>query len=202
MSQRKRSHYKAVNKGSDYLFHKALRKYGVDAFEWSILYDGFDSDDLDVLERRAIEKHNGLVPDGYNLREGGTNGYRHSEETRNKIRDKARARATTPEGRLHLVSNGRLIKGKKRTPDKYGFLGKRHTEESKNKMRDSAIVANTPEVRAKKSASLRQAFAKKPRRAKTELEKENLRNKMRLQWQDPEYRGRVMAARQSSRLER
>jgi len=49
----------------------ALRKYGKDAFEDSILYEAKDSEDLNLAEIRLIKEENTLYPNGYNLMPGG-----------------------------------------------------------------------------------------------------------------------------------
>ena len=90
--------------------------------------------------------------------------------------------------------------GKKHGPNK-NFLGKRHSEESKQRMRDAAkVIQNRPDVRERKSVSIRLALQKKPQRKKTEAEKENLRAKMKAAWDDPVYVEKVMKARELARL--
>ena len=84
LGQRKRGHkYEAFRRGTVTHFYNALRKYGWDSFEWSILYEvKRDAPELiDELEQKYI---NELSPE-YNSRAGGQNGYRHSEETKRKI---------------------------------------------------------------------------------------------------------------------
>lgn len=67
-----------------YLKH-AFKKYGVDNFELKVVIICFD-EDMNRYEIDYIRKYHTLVPNGYNLREGGNNG-KHHEETKNKIRD-------------------------------------------------------------------------------------------------------------------
>ena len=67
------------------VIHKAIKKYGWDNFEWQVLWEGKENPDdpfyLDRMERRYMNEYK---PE-YNMREGGQNGYRHSEETKRKI---------------------------------------------------------------------------------------------------------------------
>ena len=50
-------------------FHRAIRKYGIDNFEYSILevIDTEDWDEVNKLESKYIKKENTIVPNGYNL---------------------------------------------------------------------------------------------------------------------------------------
>ena len=87
---RKHAHKSAAKKGSDRIFHKAIRKYGWDAFEWEILEE---SDDLEYLlnerEEYHIRQNNSYYLDGngYNMTYGGeaTLGWHPTEETKIKI---------------------------------------------------------------------------------------------------------------------
>jgi group I intron endonuclease len=63
----------------------ALKKYGIDNFNFKLICICFDSD-LDNVEIEYIEMLNTLVPNGYNLRQGGNKG-KHSEGTKKKISD-------------------------------------------------------------------------------------------------------------------
>ena len=55
------------------IFHKAIRKYGYENFEYTILATTEDSEALNLLEEFFIEKYNTLVPNGYNIESGGNN---------------------------------------------------------------------------------------------------------------------------------
>ena len=67
-------------------FYNAIKKYGYDSFEFSILADGIaPGSELDARESEYISLLNTVSPNGYNLRSGG--GARHyiSEESRKRI---------------------------------------------------------------------------------------------------------------------
>ena len=68
-------------------FDRALSKHGVENFEWEIIYEASDAEELNEKEIYFIQKYNTLKPNGYNVTIGGNsfNGYRHSDETKNKI---------------------------------------------------------------------------------------------------------------------
>ena len=72
-AKRKRDHRCAANNGSvkGSAFHSAIRKYGYNSFEYTILHSGKTKEDLNVLEQIEIEKYNTLSPFGYNLKTGG-----------------------------------------------------------------------------------------------------------------------------------
>uniref|UniRef100_A0A6M3KKH2 GIY-YIG domain-containing protein n=1 Tax=viral metagenome TaxID=1070528 RepID=A0A6M3KKH2_9ZZZZ len=72
--------------GSGIAFKCALRKYGKDNFEKTILVDNVSClSELNKLERDFIQKYDCIVPNGYNLDLGGTNKGRMSEVTKTKI---------------------------------------------------------------------------------------------------------------------
>lgn len=63
--QRKRNHiHEAFIKGSDYYFHRSLRKHGIEAFTYEILEE--DVDNLDARENHYIDQFNSIWPNGYN----------------------------------------------------------------------------------------------------------------------------------------
>jgi len=68
----------------------AIKKYGVDNFEFKLVCITFDNQ-LNDMEIKYIEKYNSLVPNGYNLRRGGNSG-RHHAETKQKITDTLKQR--------------------------------------------------------------------------------------------------------------
>ena len=65
--------------------HKAIQKYGCEAFSVEIIrYPGISHEALNAVERWWVRRLQTLSPAGYNLTEGG-DGSKHSEETRQKI---------------------------------------------------------------------------------------------------------------------
>jgi group I intron endonuclease len=93
----------------------AIKKYGIYNFEFKLICVCFDND-MDKFENDYIKKYNTLVPNGYNLREGG-NGGRHNEETKQKISESLKNRTD-------------IIYSKNQ-------LGRPHTEEIKKKISNS-----------------------------------------------------------------
>jgi group I intron endonuclease len=71
----------------------AYKKHGIDKFKFQIICICFDKD-CNIYEEEYIKKFNTLVPNGYNLREGGKNSRQHPE-TIQKISDKLKGRRLT-----------------------------------------------------------------------------------------------------------
>jgi group I intron endonuclease len=67
-----------------YLFKSAIRKYGIDSFEWEILENCSSIEDCCDKEIYYINEYNTISPNGYNLTKGGNGGIQ-SEETKIKI---------------------------------------------------------------------------------------------------------------------
>jgi group I intron endonuclease len=79
-----------TRKNKQYPLYRAIAKYGVDNFEWEILYQSDDRDHtLNVIEEQMIKKHNTHFREGhgYNMTYGGegTKGWVPTEETRKNI---------------------------------------------------------------------------------------------------------------------
>lgn len=67
-------------------FSKAIEKYGEEAFEWEVLATTESVDMLDRLEIMYISEYQSTDPSkGYNLTSGGSNGYSHSDITKERI---------------------------------------------------------------------------------------------------------------------
>lgn len=76
------------------LLKASMKKYGIDKFKFEILIICFDKD-LVKYEKEYIKKYNSKTPNGYNILDGGQlgngmTGYKHSEETIQKIKEKGR----------------------------------------------------------------------------------------------------------------
>jgi len=82
-------------------FYQALRKHGFHSFEWSIIFDGVDDEELDLFEIDAISVYRTIVPFGYNLREGGSRG-KHSDATKRIIGNQHRGKTISDETREKL----------------------------------------------------------------------------------------------------
>lgn len=109
-----------------YELDRAIKLYGIDNFDYSII-ETFSSENLDEVnewmdktEEFYIKKYNSLSPNGYNLLSN-RNHPEFSEITRKRISE--------------------ACKG-----EKNGFYGKKHTSESREKMRISAAKRNNENI--------------------------------------------------------
>ena len=93
----------------------AIQKYGKDNFSIELICTCID-EELNEKEKYYIEQFNTVVPNGYNLKDGG-NSSRHNDETKKKISES-------------LLLNKNRVSARAQ-------LGKPHTEEIKNKISES-----------------------------------------------------------------
>ena len=71
LRERQLEHLRHLDTENTY-FHRAIKKYGAENFEWSIVDDSAE-DELELQQQESyyIEKYNTLAPDGYNITTGG-----------------------------------------------------------------------------------------------------------------------------------
>lgn len=88
LEERKLNHFtKSRSKNSKhyfYVFKEAIRKYGLDSFDWEVLCNCNSKQECCEKEKQFIKEFNTISPYGYNLTEGG-NGGMQSKETKFKI---------------------------------------------------------------------------------------------------------------------
>ena len=114
----------------------AMKKYGIDNFDFKLICICFDND-LDKYECYYMNKYNTIVPNGYNLRQGGNSG-RHNEETKKKISETLKNRTDIVRckiGKPHTDEN------KKRISE--SLKGIKQTQESIQKRREIRVIALT-----------------------------------------------------------
>lgn len=109
---RKSCHKSDARKGSMYHFHKAIRKYGEDSFEWELL---FQSEQVDLIldaEVFYIKMFDSFGTKGYNgnIGGGGMAGRKHTETSKEKMSETRRKKSIKP------------------------WLGKNRSEETKRKI--------------------------------------------------------------------
>jgi len=160
LGYRKSQHYHAVRKGSNLLFHKALRKYEPSDIIWEII-DTTDS--FESLRKKEIEYVLlfNTFKRGYNMTRGGDNltpmsderkqklskemkgagnfmyGKKHSEETRLKISEANKGLLNGykcgPWSDERKTRQKEARKGWKFQGDRFDWTGRKHTEETKKK---------------------------------------------------------------------
>ena len=121
MEKRRKGHEHAAEKGSKLPFHRALRKYGFENFEWIILFGDLEEEEIDEFEMICIKKTKTKAPNGYNLTDGGDGGNtfegrKHTEEAKRKIKE-----GRTPEIIERVAS---FHQGRKRSKETRGKISK------------------------------------------------------------------------------
>jgi group I intron endonuclease len=143
LEDRWRQHRK---KSSTCLYLKrAFEKYGIDNFIFEMICC-CDNEEFDKLEIHYMIEFNSIVPNGYNLREGGNSG-RHNEETKKKISDALKGRTDifrhqlgkpiTEETKKKISD---ALKGRTdiiRNHNHFRTTGMHHTEKAKKQMSES-----------------------------------------------------------------
>ncbi len=161
-----------------YAFVNALRKYGLDGFNWQVICICPNIDSLNEQEEYYIIYYNTMDRGiGYNMQSGGANNLL-SDDTKDKIRQKALGRKTS-----------------KKTKEK---LSKYHTgmvmnisDEWRNQLRDKWGGKNNPMYNSHRTG-IDNPFYGKTHSDKT---KKDLSNKIKMLWQDPVYRAKQMRYR-------
>lgn len=159
------AHCKRASLRSDTALHRAIRKHGIEAFEWKELVFSEDLSVLKNLEKVLIRELGTRSPDGYNLTDGGDGLLNPTDETRSKIGAAQRGRkrpARTDEyrqklrqARQSLMSSSKAPAFRKKLSDAKkksfsgtagdeikrkigsGNRGKKLSEEWKEKLRES-----------------------------------------------------------------
>ena len=136
---RKAQHrYDALVQNSDAVFHRAIRKYGWDSFIYGVIEQ---TDDIN-REVHWIEQLN-TYHEGYNATTGGAENYIISEESRERMRTKAKGRTHTQEtkDKIGASSKGRTLSDSARAKvsaankGREGYWkGKKLTQEHKDKI--------------------------------------------------------------------
>lgn len=116
------------NDKSDRPFLNAIKKYGIDNFEWEVIDEASSLGELDEKEIYWINEHNSLTPNGYNVLGGGQKKIITSEEFCKRISEGLKK---SEKWQKTLNSNDYKEKVK-------NFImsskGKKFTEEHKNKI--------------------------------------------------------------------
>jgi len=125
-------------------FCNALKKYGVDRFEWIILEECDSKEQMDEMEFHYIKQYD-TYDNGYNLTYGGdsgTLGYTHTEKTKEKMRK--------PKSMEHRRNLSKAAKNRKMSKKEREHLseifsgkgnpmyGKKHSIESIQKMSEKS----------------------------------------------------------------
>lgn len=127
LKERKKEHLKqAKAKRDNMYFHRAIRKYGKNAFEWKIIENHEDEDVLNKLERLHISRYESMDSFwGYNLREGseGKSGWNHTSESKKKMSETKKGKKQT---KAQRKKNSKKAHGK----GLFGFTGITYKEKN------------------------------------------------------------------------
>ncbi|MCY4652244.1 MAG: GIY-YIG nuclease family protein [Dehalococcoidia bacterium] len=122
LEQRRQKHLNASrHTQSNSIFHKALKKHGVDSFDWEVLHQTPNIElAKDELEKEYIAGHGTKTPHGYNLTDGGEGvaGHAMPDRARESISKTLTGRKRAPFTEAHKQRISDAAKG--RTPHNKG----------------------------------------------------------------------------------
>jgi len=120
------------------LLSRAIKKYGKDDAVITVLADGYEWNDLCLMERRAIIEHKTKAPNGYNVTDGGegTCGVKISEKQKSTISAVHKGYPKSPEHRAKLsaANLGKKLPFEQIEKMSLSQKGRKHSKETKEKM--------------------------------------------------------------------
>lgn len=133
LEHRRSEHLKDARRNSPTHFHRALRKYGADAFNWCTLYL-CSSPTLTSLTERMMIKQFDTYQTGYNMTTGGESNWTKvvSDATRKKLSEAGKGRRVSQSTRKKMSqsSKGRIFTNSHR--EKLSQANKRRWQEGGN----------------------------------------------------------------------
>lgn len=132
---RVREHKRDFNRLNFYLY-SALRKYDFENFQWSILEDNIQPEDLNDREKYWIKELNTFAPNGYNLTSGGGQGREVSLETRRKISNSRKGIVFSEEHRrnMSIARKSKTFSEQHKRSLSLAQIGRKHSQETKDKI--------------------------------------------------------------------
>lgn len=153
-------HRAAARNGDEKPLYRAMRKYGIKNFKYKVMLINIPIEQLDFYEKLWIKKLNTLVPNGYNLTEGGSitelhgeknpsfgktpwnKGIPRSQEVKEKIRESWTKERREQYSKYFTGENnpmyGKHPKGLSRYGEDNPFFGKKHTEKTRQKIKEKS----------------------------------------------------------------
>lgn len=124
---RKKEHLASACLGSRLAFHCAIRKYGFEAFEWSVQLEIHDITDelqarkyLNEREREMIRLFETFGPKGYNMTEGGDGGSLPGRV----VSEKTRAKISVVAKKRYVEGHGAFMRARRKKGVEHPFAGK------------------------------------------------------------------------------
>lgn len=172
------------NKGCPAL-RDAVKKYGIENFEFSVLIICFD-DERFKYEKEYIKKYNSVVPNGYNITNGGEGGgfqgKKHTEQMKTDLRNKSKQKyIDNPELKTQISERNKIIMKNPEIRDKIkngllnsekwkkakeenragNYKNNKHSEEMKNKISEGVKkhYANNQKTKNKISEGMKKYHA-------------------------------------------
>jgi group I intron endonuclease len=169
LDERKLTHLNS-SKFAKSKFHKALKSYGIDSFDWEVLATATTKEQLNKLEIDYINQYDS-INNGYNMVDGGTGGYNQfAVEANKKIRTgktyydiySSIEMADKMKLRRKLKANNIFNNYTKEQRKLYAKLGNKmrtlngykHSDETKQKISDSQIGISYQDRHGKEEAQL------------------------------------------------
>lgn len=146
LSTRKSIHKNNALKGfKNNYFYKAIRMYGWDSFEWTILATTESKSKLNAMEKFYIAAYRKMTK-CYNLTDGGDGsvGYVPTKETLKKLSESHKGLVSGNKGNKYSEETRKKISEskKKYVGEKNPFFGKKHSRESIAKMSETKKIKN------------------------------------------------------------
>ena len=113
-----------------YYLHRAIKKHGMDNFEWAVLAECDTRDEMNKTEMKFIEQYKSLAPNGYNSIMMALGGDLFSQFSETKME---RIRKRISEGTLKGIANSN--KSWSHFGKENSMYGRKHSPESIEKMR-------------------------------------------------------------------
>ena len=154
--QRKQNHLACTRYNRDRcVFHAAIRKYGEDSFEWTVLESDIHTyDELNEREKYWIQEKNSLLPNGYNMNAGGNGTPNHrknfvawnkgktgcyTEEALRRMSDGQKGRRVSEDQRKKISETlrGRHLSEEHKMHVSAGLKGKHHSMEWRKHISES-----------------------------------------------------------------
>lgn len=185
VAERWAEHSEEARCGSDRFLHRAMRKYGVKAFNLDVLHQNEVEQVLHQLEMEEIFRRKTLAPSGYNMTEGGEGG-RHCQAVRARMSRNQRTLRADPNAIYHTAEfREKLSVGIKaawadpETAYNSAELRAARSRNTKAAWADPQSSFNSPEYRRKQKLHLKK-LQSDPELAKARSDR------VRAIWKDPD----------------